>query len=83
MLIHKYSIRFQILYLLIESSTWLQHLIIKYSSLLCNIHEYLFLLFICTTTIFNFYETISQHELIAMFSIITHELVMTFNYHNN
>ena len=54
MSIHKYSIRFQILYLLIESLTWLQHLIIKYSSLLCNIHGYLSLSFICTTTVNNF-----------------------------
>ena len=54
MLIHKYSIRFQILYLLIESLTWLQHLIIKYISLLCNIHGDLSLLFICTTTVNNF-----------------------------
>ena len=68
MLIHKYSIRFQILYLLIESLTQLQHLIIKYSSLLCNIHGYLSLLFICTTTIDifmkQFYNTNQPHHLV-------------------
>ena len=47
-------------------------------------HSWIFILsFICTTTIDNLYETILQHESITTFNIITHELVMTFNYYNN